>query len=519
MITSRVYNETIKSQISQSVDSSKKLAKILSFAGNLQYLRLVKKASYEELGRFTRDNLANLGSTFIKIGQLLSTRSDLLDKRFTSQLLSLQDKVPPFDVSMYKNELDVITSSFDDTPIASASIGQVHKATLKTGEVVAIKLKRPNIANDINTDFQMLLGFIALLRKLQDRRELYELETVFKQYEVLLNEEIDFKREVENMERFKYMFSTSDSLKFIKVPTPYPDASNNDIIVMEYIPAIKISDISSIDRLKFNKALIAEKLVECYIKQIVEYGKVHIDPHPGNVGITTNGKIVFYDYGMVFNINNVLMSKFQELLIAVSEKDASKIAEVMIEADIVTVEQENFIYLRSFVLSFLNYIEKVDVTYIKDNFIDKIGTKDLPFLINSNFLLILRGLTILEGVCKALDPSFSYKRVIDPYINQQIPIDVSYLEKRALKDIEAIQKLNIAQVITESQKSDIDKELLEKKVKDITTAREKEQARQNMSNMAMLVMLIGFGWGQNMLDNFMIQLGIAMLTFLSIYSK
>jgi predicted unusual protein kinase regulating ubiquinone biosynthesis (AarF/ABC1/UbiB family) len=519
MTLTKTNRYNIKTQLTQTVDSSKKLAKILKFAGRLQYMRVVKKASYEELGAFTRDNLAELGSTFIKIGQLLSTRSDLLDKRFTTQLLSLQDNVPPFDISMYRQEVGRITTSFEDNPIASASIGQVHKGILKTGESVAIKLKRPNIAIDIDTDFTMLLGFIAVLRKIQDRRELYELETVFKQYETLLNEEIDFTREVQNIQTFQNMFSTSGDLKFIKVPTPYPNVSSNDVIVMEYLPAIKISDVTTLDRLKFNKQLIAEKLVECYIKQIVEYGKVHIDPHPGNVGMTTNGKIVFYDYGMVFNINPVLMSKFQELLIAVSEKDAGRIAELMVEGDIVTVEPENFIYLRSFVLSFLNYIENVNVTYIKENFIDKIGSKDLPFLVNSNFLLILRGLTILEGVCKTLDPDFSYKKVIDPYINQQIPIDITYLEKRALKDIQAIQKLSIGQVITDTQKSDIDKELLEKKVKDMSEAREREQSRQTMSNLVLVAMLVVFGWGESVIDNVFLQTGMVMITFLSLYSK
>jgi predicted unusual protein kinase regulating ubiquinone biosynthesis (AarF/ABC1/UbiB family) len=235
--------------------------------------------------------------------------------------------------------------------------------------------------------------------------------------------------------------------------------------------------------------------------------------------MTTNGKIVFYDYGMVFNINPVLMSKFQELLIAVSEKDAGRIAELMVEGDIVTVEPENFIYLRSFVLSFLNYIENVNVTYIKENFIDKIGSKDLPFLVNSNFLLILRGLTILEGVCKTLDPDFSYKKVIDPYINQQIPIDITYLEKRALKDIQAIQKLSIGQVITDTQKSDIDKELLEKKVKDMSEAREREQSRQTMSNLVLVAMLVVFGWGESVIDNVFLQTGMVMITFLSLYSK
>lgn len=511
-------NTKIKNQLSQYVDSSKKLGKILKFTTQLHYLTNIKKASPEEIGIFTRDNLAYLGSTFIKIGQLLSTRSDVFDKRFTQQLTTLQDSAPPFDISIYRDDIRRIVREFEEIPIASASIGQVHKGVLQTGETVAIKLKRPDIERDIQTDFQMLLGLLALLRKFGDRRELYELETIFKQYESLLNEEIDFKRELQNLKQFKTIFSGDDT-KWIKVPKAFENVSSNDIIVMEYLPAIKINDFETLDRLEFDRTLIAEKLVECYIKQIVEYGKVHIDPHPGNVGITTAGKIVFYDYGMVCDINPVLMNKFQELLIAVSEKDSELIAKVMVEAEIVFIEPENMVYLKSFVLSFLNYIEKVDVSYFKDNFIDKISNKDLPFVINSNFLLILRGVTILEGVCKSLDPNFNYKKIIDPYINDNFPIDLLYFEKRALKDIESIQQLNINQVLSKNQKDDIDKELLEKRLRDMTSMREKEQSKQFLSNIIIISILFTLGLGETAIDNQFVQIGLIGLTFLSLYSK
>jgi predicted unusual protein kinase regulating ubiquinone biosynthesis (AarF/ABC1/UbiB family) len=512
-------NVKLKNQLSQYVDSSKKLGKILKFSTQLHYLINIKKASPEEIGVFTRDNLAYLGSTFIKIGQLLSTRSDIFDKRFTQQLTTLQDSAPPFDISMYREDIYKITKEFEEKPIASASIGQVHKGVLNTGETVAIKLKRPDIERDIKTDFQMLLGLLALLRQFGDRRELYELQTIFKQYESLLNEEIDFEREVQNLKQFKTIFSSNGDVKWIRVPEAFQDVSSNDIIVMEYLPAIKINDFDTLDKLQFDRSLIAEKLVECYIKQIVLYGKVHIDPHPGNVGITRAGKIVFYDYGMVCDINSILMNKFEELLIAVSEKDTDLIAKIMVEAEIVFIEPENMIYLKSFVLSFLNYIERVDVSYFKDNFIDKINNKDLPFVINSNFLLILRGVTILEGVCKALDPNFNYKKVIDPYINDNFPIDISYFEKRALKDIESIQRLNINQVISDNKKNDIDKELLEKRLKDINTVREKEKSKQFLTNIVMISVLFTLGLGERVADNKFVQIGLLGLTFLSLYNK
>lgn len=505
-------------KLTQTAESSKKLAKIVRFAVQFQYLNVVKKATPSELGVFTRENLAGLGATFIKIGQLLSTRSDIFDAEFTKQLASLQDKVPAFDISMYKEELSTKLAYFDESPIASASIGQVHKGRLLTGDEVAIKLKRPDIESEIQTDFQMLLSLIFLLRKVSDQRELYELETIFKQYETLLKEEIDFKREVRNMTTFKTMFK-GEPEKWIQIPTSYPDESTNDIIVMEYLPTIKINDVDALNKLNFDRSKLAEKLVEAYIRQIVEYGKVHIDPHPGNVGVTTKGKIVFYDYGMITDINQQLMDKFQELLVAVSEKNSSDIARIMVEADIVTIEPENMVYLRSFVLSFLSYIEDVNVAYFKENFIDKISTNDLPFLINSNFLLLLRGLTILEGVCKTLDTDFNYKKVIDPYINAAFPVDIGYLERRALKDIASIRKMSISQTLNDTQKNDIDKALLEKRLNDVASARERQQSRQNVSNVMMLSILCAFGLGETLVDNWIAQIGIMGITFLSLYSK
>lgn len=514
-----LMKKTHSKLFTDKVASSKKLAKIIHFVGNIQYLAAVKKASPAELGIYTRENLINLGATFIKIGQLLSTRNDIFDPNFTKELSSLQDKVPAFNIEMYKEQLKDILQEFDETPIASASIGQVHRGVLKSGEVVAVKLKRPNIETEIQTDFQMLLGLISILRRFSDQRELYELETVFKQYKTLLNEEIDFKREVGNMTDFKSMFQGETS-KWITIPKSYVEQSSDDIIIMEYLPAVKINDIDMLNQLKFNKTKIAEKLVECYIRQVVDYGKVHIDPHPGNVGITTQGKIVFYDYGMVTNIDERLMDKFRELLIAVSEKDTDMIANIMVEADIVSIEPENMVYLRSFVVSFLSYIEDVDVTYFKENFIDKISGNDLPFLINSNFLLLLRGLTILEGVCKTLDADFNYKKVIDPYINNAFTIDIAYLEKRALKDIESMQQMSFSRVVNSNKRNDIDKELLEKRLNELALAREKQKSQQTASNMLVLGLLsaIGFG-GTFIVDNHIAQIGMAAVTILTLYSK
>jgi predicted unusual protein kinase regulating ubiquinone biosynthesis (AarF/ABC1/UbiB family) len=503
----------------QTVKSSKKLVQIIKFAGTLQYLKDVKKLSAKELGKFTKDNLSMMGATFIKIGQLLSTRTDLIDKDFANELATLQDNVPPFDISLYKDYLTEVLADYNENPIASASIGQVHQGKLKNGKTVAVKLKRPGIKDEIATDFQMLLGFIAFLRRFSVQRELFELETVFKQYYTLLYEEIDFKREVSNMQTFYEMFSDEETQRWTKIPKNYAELCTDDVIVMEYLPTIKITNLERLDQLKFNKALIAQKLVESYLIQITEYGKVHIDPHPGNVGITESGKIVFYDYGMVSNINPILIDKFQELLFAVNEKDCDKIANVMVEADIVQIDPENMIYLKVFVLSFLNYLDTVNIQYFRENFIDKLSTSELPFLINSNFLLLLRGLTILEGVCKTLDPNFNYSEVITKFTNK-FPFDINYLEERALKDIATLQQLRVPQAIDKSKKVDIDRELMEKQLKELSVAKKDVQGKQQYFNMLVVFLMCVFSMeGDVIQHNVFLQIGITCITFLTMYSK
>jgi predicted unusual protein kinase regulating ubiquinone biosynthesis (AarF/ABC1/UbiB family) len=505
--------------IHKTLESTKKLGKVVKFAASFHYLQNVKKVSAKELGVFTRENLALMGATFIKIGQLLSSRTDIIDKDIANELAVLQDNVPPFDISIYKDELANKSIVIDEIPLASASIGQVHKGVLTTGEVVAVKLKRPGIENEIQTDFQVLLGFLAFLRRYSTKRELYELETIFKQYNTLLYEEINYENELTNMISFKELFGGTDTMRWLKVPTTYKELSSNDVIVMEYVPTIKINDLQSLNDMKFNKSKIAAKLVECFIKQIVEYGQVHIDPHPGNVGITKMGKIVFYDYGMVTKINDVLISKFQDLLYAVSEKDCDKVASILVEAEIVSVEPENIIYLKSFVLSLFNYVEKVDIAYFKENFIDKLNSTELPFLINSSFLLILRGLTILEGVCKNLDPDFNYIDVINDY-NKSFPLDINYFEIRALRDIENLQQLRVPYAIDKSKKNEIDADLLEKRLKDLSVTKKQLEQKQTYFNIIVIFLLCLLGIeGEVLQHNIFMPIGLAGISFLSINNK
>ena len=397
---------------------------------NVLYMKNVAKAPNAEIGRITRQGLSELGPTFIKIGQFISTRSDIFGQEFTNELKELQDKITPFEIepSVLSPEITLL-----QPPIATASIGQVYKGVItKTGQTVAVKVKRPNIEEDFTRDFQVFLFLLNIVTQIGNQREVEEFNILINEYYKLLKEEIDFVREVQNMERFATLFQ---SKKFMKIPKPFKAYCTNDVIVMEYVPASRIDDVTLMKSRGFNTPKIAQKLIDVFFDQILNFGIIHIDPHPGNVGITTEGKIVFYDYGMVQTINIDLKKNLKDILMALYDKNVDYICKLLVDNEIIVCTDEQLPYLKNFVLSFLGYLNNMDIKDFKTNYIDNVDKSELPFVISSKFLLILRGMSILEGVCKTLDPKFSYNEVIERYIDTSI-VDFEYMEKRALMDID-----------------------------------------------------------------------------------
>lgn len=391
------------------------------------------------VGSITYNTLKNLGPTFVKVGQFISTRSDIFGKDFTDELKDLQDNVLPMssqDIAHMKNEIIQNFEFINDTPIAAASIGQVHYGKLKNGKEVAVKFKRVNIEQTIKDDFNMLLSIIDFVKLFAINRQITEIEISLKQYYNLLKEEISFINEVQNMKTFRKQFG---NIKWIRVPKPFESICTNDIIVMEYVPSIKINNTHEIEIMNFNKILISEKLLECFFTQIIQYGFVHIDPHPGNVGISKDGKIVFYDYGMFVKLDGVMKDKLKTLFLAMYDRDVDEVCNLLIELEIITVEPSKKAYFKKFIASFIIYIDNLNVDDFKLSYLDKIDQSEMQFLISSKFLLLLRGITILEGVCKNLNPNFNYRDILDPYISDFI-IDINYIERRGEKDISRFTK-------------------------------------------------------------------------------
>ncbi|HLX71433.1 MAG TPA: AarF/UbiB family protein [Verrucomicrobiae bacterium] len=281
------------------------------------------------------DDLERLGPTFIKLGQLLSSRADLVPEAFRKPLSRLQDKVKPFpyqDVEcIIETELGVkiskLFSHFDTTPIAAASLGQVHRAALHDGRSVVVKVQRPNIREQIREDFAALEEIAKVLHKHTEFGQRHELLKVLEEFENTIAHELDYKREASNLLTLSRNLA---EFKRIRIPRPVQDYTTGKVLTMDFIEGTKITELSPLTHLDLNGAALAEEVFQAYLKQVLVDGTFHADPHPGNIFLTPDHHIAIIDLGMVGYMTPKMQDSLLKLLLAVSEGDSDTAAEVAI---------------------------------------------------------------------------------------------------------------------------------------------------------------------------------------------
>ena len=452
------------------------ILKIAKLAWEVEYSRNIKKADNKSIGKLLVNRLPNLGPSFVKIGQFMSTREDIFGKSLTKELSLLQDSAPPIETSYVLDKLQGLPlKTFNVDPLASASIGQVHVGTLQNGKDVAIKLRRPRIQQDITNDFSFILRVLEVLRTLSDNKRIIELDIVFKEYYNVLVEEIDFYREVANIQRFSKNFQ---DIPWIKVPEVYPDMSDQDVIVMEYVPSMKIDTIPSKYGTEACKNAV-QKIIKCYILQITKHNLVHIDPHPGNVGVTSEGKLVFYDYGMILDVSQEkLAEQFDDFIVCLFDRDADKLAEFLVRTNIIEVLPGNMAFFKAFMKAFIMYTDSMNLEEFKNTYLKQLDSVGgMPFFISSRFIMFLRGLAILEGVLRKIYPDYNYQDILQPFVPERI-MSIDYFENRATMDIKAFQQLPTSMEMTQLQI-----EILQLKMN--------EQQKQNATLTSLLSVLVG----------------------------
>ncbi|KAG7989893.1 hypothetical protein I3843_03G260200 [Carya illinoinensis] len=336
----------------ENYNSLQRTIDVWSFVFSLRFRVLFSNEKWAYLGGFTDDKQKNrrqktaswlrervlqLGPTFIKLGQLSSTRSDLFPREFVDELAKLQDKVPAFSPEKAKGfieselgaPIDVVFKEFEDRPIAAASLGQVHRAILHNGEKVVVKVQRPGLKKLFDIDLRNL----KLIAEYFQRSETFGGPTrdwigIYEECATILYQEIDYINEGKNADRFRRDFR---NIKWVRVPLVYWDYTALKVLTLEYVPGIKINRLDMIDSRGYNRSRISSRAIEAYLIQILKTGFFHADPHPGNLAIDVDETLIYYDFGMMGEIKSFTRSRLLELFYAVYEQDAKKVIQSLVD--------------------------------------------------------------------------------------------------------------------------------------------------------------------------------------------
>ena len=392
-----------------------------NLAGNLSSKQRHRRANW------LVQKIFKLGPTFIKIGQALSTRPDLIPLEYARELAKLQDKVPPFNSneaiaiveSEFGKSIYTLYRDFELQPLASASIGQVHKARLHTGEDVVVKIQRPGLEALFNLDFEVLHRVIRISSTFFVGLRKYNLESIYQEFFELLFLEIDYIREGKNADRFRKNFSNYDR---VCVPQVHWQYTTKRVLTLEYLPGIKINDRASLEANKIDTDEIIELGVFCYLKQLLEDGFFQSDPHPGNMAVSPVGNIIFYDFGTMAEVKSMAKERMVETFFAVIKQDIDEIV-------------ENLTYLGLIEpMSDLTPVKRL-VAFILENFTDKaidvkafeqigdelyIMFKQQPFRLPAQMTFILKSLTTLDGIARALNPKYNIISAIQPFVKNLV---------------------------------------------------------------------------------------------------
>ncbi|MFB6256066.1 MAG: ABC1 kinase family protein, partial [Haloplanus sp.] len=279
-------------------------------------------------------SLLTLGPTFIKLGQLLSTRPDVLPPAYIEVLSSLQDDVPPAPWEETKpileaevGPVDDVFDGFDREAISGASLGQVYRATYE-GEDVAIKVRRPGVEALVEADLRAVKWLLPVLLRFIDEARRFSLENVAEEFDTTIRQEMDYARERRMLGEIRENFDDNER---IRIPTAVDELSGNRVLTMEYIGGIKINDVEALDERGIDRSELAESLQRIYLQMIIEDGVFHADPHPGNLAVMDDGSIIFYDFGMSGRVDAFFQQKIVDFYIAVANQDIDGILDAMVE--------------------------------------------------------------------------------------------------------------------------------------------------------------------------------------------
>ncbi|MGA9317249.1 MAG: AarF/ABC1/UbiB kinase family protein [Nitrososphaeraceae archaeon] len=389
-----------------------------------------------------------LGPSYIKLGQWLSTRTDVLPQPYLEVLAKLQDDVPPSDFSLVQEtiekeigKIDQVFDKFDKKAKSGASLGQVYLASYK-GRDVIIKASRPHIEKTVSRDILVLKSILPLATRFIDPNLRYSVEAMFSQFVETISEEMDYRIEARNLKTIRRNLSHDP---MVLIPEVISEITSRHVLSMEYIPGTKITDIATLNAMGLDRERIVSKVHRIFFKMLLKDSIFHADPHPGNISVTSDGRIILYDFGMVGRIDDDTRLKLVRLYLGLIEKDPVRAVNVLIDLGTLEPSVNRYIVEKALEFSIRSlYGQQVDRMEVKAliDLTNKTMSK-FPFRLPKNLALYMRMSSILEGIYHHHKVKFQFVKVLADILAEEGLLRDAYIEetkdyfKRLAKGIEA----------------------------------------------------------------------------------
>ena len=415
----------------------------ISFALGIWWDRVWEKSDVNQRRRAIqlREILTNLGPAYIKVGQALSTRPDLVPPIFLEELALLQDQLPPFPnevaYQFIEEELgdrpDEVYAELTDKPVAAASLGQVYKGKLKTGETVAVKVQRPGLAQRVALDVYILRGLAQWVQS-NFKQVRSDLVAIMDEFATRIFEEMDYTQEGRNAERFAELYG---HLPDVYVPRIYWEYTGRRVLTMEWINGTKLTQMEAIKAQGGDAKYLIEVGVQCSLRQLLEHGFFHADPHPGNLLATTDGKLAYIDFGMMSEVKPYQRYGLIEAVVHLVHRDFAGLAHDYVKLEFLTPDTDLTPIIPALGNVFNNALGASVAELNFKSITDQLSALmyEYPFRVPAYYALIIRSLVTLEGIAINVDPDFKVLSKAYPYVAKRLLTDPSPQLRASLKDL------------------------------------------------------------------------------------
>ncbi len=408
---------------------------------------LVHPERYRKHGKKAVETFIELGPAYVKLGQLLSVRPDVIPQPYIDEFAKLQDEVPaaPFEEVKPTIEKELgkpiseVFEVFDPSAVTGASLGQVYRAKYQ-GQDVVVKVNRPGIREKMRVDTKVLFRVVPLVGRFIDQSLKVTAQSVVEQFTETIKEEMDYKKEAHNLIAIK---KNLKSQKDVVIPRIYPELSSESVLVLEYVGGIKISNVKALEAAGVDRKRLARRVAKIFFTMLLSHDRFHADPHPGNISILVEEspsgekqtKIILYDFGMTGTLDQDTRLKLVRFYSALVDLNSGKVVDMMVALGLLQPDTNRYVIRRGVELAMAGmHGQKVEETEVKA--LLEIANRTIyqfPFRLPKNLVLYMRMLSILEGVCLALDPKFRFVQILGNLLEEEGLLGEAYREE--LKDL------------------------------------------------------------------------------------